>query len=253
MKKQFYVYLLHLPDGMYYVGKGSGSRLSSQRRVYKPLSYQHWFVDSEDEAFRLEDKIWCEMTKRGFEFLNKRRPERYGFVDERSGAKLPEETKLKISESVKRHYANLPEEVKLERNERRKASLKKTWTTISTSKRTQHKTNCRQGQRNRTPQVLQRRSEKFAETVLKRTIEQKEQLSEKLKDTWANLSEEVKQERSRKLSQSLKGRGKKLTFRGQIKTIVEWAEEVGISVEGLRYRLSSGWSLERALTTPNSK
>lgn len=41
-----------------------------------------------------------------------------------------------------------------------------------------------------------------------------------------------------------------LTFRGETKSVVEWAEEVGIPAHTLRQRLHRGWPVERALTTP---
>ncbi len=85
--KRPYVYLLKDKNGSYYVGKGRGSRwmMSRRERGASELRFQH-FCDSEDEAFRLEDKIWCEMVKRGFKMLNRRRPERRGRADERSGS-----------------------------------------------------------------------------------------------------------------------------------------------------------------------
>lgn len=41
-----------------------------------------------------------------------------------------------------------------------------------------------------------------------------------------------------------------LEYNGEIKTMMEWAEQVGIKYATLRYRLKRGWSVERALETP---
>ncbi len=43
---------------------------------------------------------------------------------------------------------------------------------------------------------------------------------------------------------------KYLSFRGRTQTLVEWAEETGLSAGAIRLRLSKGWTIERALTTP---
>lgn len=46
-------------------------------------------------------------------------------------------------------------------------------------------------------------------------------------------------------------RNRRITFRGETKTLTEWSRELGISVETLRYRLSHPkWDLERAFTEP---
>jgi len=39
-----------------------------------------------------------------------------------------------------------------------------------------------------------------------------------------------------------------LEFKGRKQTIAQWAREVGVSKEALRYRLNAGWSAEEALT-----
>jgi hypothetical protein len=41
-----------------------------------------------------------------------------------------------------------------------------------------------------------------------------------------------------------------IEYNGQRKTLKEWADEIGIVRESLKFRLKSGWSIERALTTP---
>ena len=43
-------------------------------------------------------------------------------------------------------------------------------------------------------------------------------------------------------------------FRGEAKTLRQWAQEYGINVDTVRQRMNnSGWSLEKALTTPSNK
>jgi len=41
-----------------------------------------------------------------------------------------------------------------------------------------------------------------------------------------------------------------LTYRGLSQTVTEWAEHIGIKDSTLRGRLTRGWSVEAALTTP---
>jgi hypothetical protein len=41
-----------------------------------------------------------------------------------------------------------------------------------------------------------------------------------------------------------------LTYNGVTRTLIEWAEEVGIKHKTLCERLRHGWSTQRALTTP---
>lgn len=43
---------------------------------------------------------------------------------------------------------------------------------------------------------------------------------------------------------------RKLTFNGQTKIVIEWAEQFGIAYSALTMRLRRGWSVEEALTTP---
>lgn len=42
-------------------------------------------------------------------------------------------------------------------------------------------------------------------------------------------------------------RSRYLTHNGETRTLVEWAEHIGISKNGLAWRLGTGWPLERAL------
>lgn len=47
---------------------------------------------------------------------------------------------------------------------------------------------------------------------------------------------------------------RKITYKGETKTISDWAREYGMSHETLRYRLDvSGWDIEKALTTEVKK
>jgi hypothetical protein len=57
---------------------------------------------------------------------------------------------------------------------------------------------------------------------------------------WATPSQQARNRRSNRL----------LTFNGQTKSLVEWAEELGMQPDTLGRRLKDGWSVERALTTP---
>ncbi len=47
-----------------------------------------------------------------------------------------------------------------------------------------------------------------------------------------------------------KDRNRTIEFRGETKLLSEWAIQLGITRESLRDRIASGWSIERALTTP---
>jgi hypothetical protein len=42
----------------------------------------------------------------------------------------------------------------------------------------------------------------------------------------------------------------KLTYNGKTQCMADWAREMGIRRDTLRYRLQRGWSVEKALTTP---
>jgi uncharacterized Zn-finger protein len=42
----------------------------------------------------------------------------------------------------------------------------------------------------------------------------------------------------------------RLTMGGECLSISEWAERIGITAQSLRSRISAGWSVEKALTTP---
>lgn len=47
-----------------------------------------------------------------------------------------------------------------------------------------------------------------------------------------------------------KNRNRRVEFEGECLTLPEWAARLGLSRESLRDRLATGWSIERALTTP---
>lgn len=55
---------------------------------------------------------------------------------------------------------------------------------------------------------------------------------------------------SEKDRHSQKSNSKYLTLDGQTKTISQWAKHLGMSRQTLHVRLKTGWSVERALTTP---
>jgi hypothetical protein len=54
---------------------------------------------------------------------------------------------------------------------------------------------------------------------------------------WATAKQQARHRRS----------NRKITFRGQTKTVTEWAEEMGVSRAALGYRLNAGWSIRSAL------
>lgn len=56
-----------------------------------------------------------------------------------------------------------------------------------------------------------------------------------------------------KVDAIIRDRAAKLELNGERLTVAEWATKLGISQVSLRWRLSSGWSLERALTEPRGK
>ncbi len=57
---------------------------------------------------------------------------------------------------------------------------------------------------------------------------------------WATTAEQARNRRSCRI----------VTFRGAARPMTDWANEVGISVQLLSYRLRAGWPVERAITTP---
>ncbi len=60
---------------------------------------------------------------------------------------------------------------------------------------------------------------------------------------WATLSQQARNSRGNRL----------LTFQGETKPLVVWAEEYGLSYGTLSSRLWIGWSIEDALTRPVQK
>lgn len=57
---------------------------------------------------------------------------------------------------------------------------------------------------------------------------------------WATPTEQNRNRRS----------NRRVTFRAETLSVVEWSERTGIDARTLASRLNSGWSIERALTTP---
>ena len=54
---------------------------------------------------------------------------------------------------------------------------------------------------------------------------------------------------AREQARNWKHRNRRIAFQGENLLLSEWAERLGFSRESLRDRLSSGWPVERALTT----
>lgn len=57
---------------------------------------------------------------------------------------------------------------------------------------------------------------------------------------WATVREQARNNR----------RNRWLTFDGETRLITEWADRLGIGYMTIHYRLTHGWSVERALSTP---
>ena len=60
---------------------------------------------------------------------------------------------------------------------------------------------------------------------------------------WATAKEQARNQRSNRL----------VLYNGKTQTIADWADELNINPITLRTRLSHGWSVEEALTTPVNK
>ena len=60
---------------------------------------------------------------------------------------------------------------------------------------------------------------------------------------WATIKEQSNNRRSNTF----------LVFRGERKTVSQWAYDIGISRETLYKRLAHGWDVEKTLTTPTRK
>ena len=46
---------------------------------------------------------------------------------------------------------------------------------------------------------------------------------------------------------------KMLEYKGEVRSIPEWAENVGISTECLKQRIKNGWSIEKCIETPSKR
>lgn len=60
---------------------------------------------------------------------------------------------------------------------------------------------------------------------------------------WASIEEQNNNRRSNRL----------LSFQGRSQSLTQWARETGISPASLKSRISLGWDVEKALTTPIDK
>lgn len=57
---------------------------------------------------------------------------------------------------------------------------------------------------------------------------------------WATFQEQAKNKRTNRY----------ITFRGRTLIIADWARELGVSRQALRYRLENNWDVEAIITTP---
>lgn len=55
---------------------------------------------------------------------------------------------------------------------------------------------------------------------------------------------------SKEQARNWKRRNRRITFNGETLLLDEWAARIGLTRESLRDRLKTGWTIERALTTP---
>ena len=53
-----------------------------------------------------------------------------------------------------------------------------------------------------------------------------------------------------KMQENNRSNNRRLFYKGEYKTVSEWAEYLGFNTQTLFTRLQRGWSIERALTTP---
>lgn len=60
---------------------------------------------------------------------------------------------------------------------------------------------------------------------------------------WATMKEQGNNRRNNRF----------LVYDNKIKTITQWAEQIGMTAPGIDGRLKKGWSIEKALTTPSSR
>lgn len=60
---------------------------------------------------------------------------------------------------------------------------------------------------------------------------------------WATLSEQANNTRSSRF----------VEFQNKTQTVSQWAKHLGVSKSLISYRLNSGWSIEKTLTTPSSR
>ena len=68
---------------------------------------------------------------------------------------------------------------------------------------------------------------------------------------WLTPKEQMQHRRARAKKPPIPRRKpKQYEYKGRSKTIKEWAADFGITRETLKHRISFGWSVEKALTTP---
>lgn len=58
---------------------------------------------------------------------------------------------------------------------------------------------------------------------------------------------------SEKEQQNNKRTNRRITYKGETKTLKQWSEKTGINYTTLKERLNNGWSIEKAMCTPVRK
>lgn len=60
---------------------------------------------------------------------------------------------------------------------------------------------------------------------------------------WATAAQQTRNTRRNRL----------ITYNGKTMCVADWASSIGLTFMALHHRINRGWSIERALTTPNTK
>lgn len=107
----YYVYILYKNSNLNwrYVGKGSGGRVSQSKKIRKADRYQIIYrTADENDALRMEDKVYVELKKRNFVMGNGIRPSKCTYPNT-SGYKYTEEQKGHIRQARARDREKIRE------------------------------------------------------------------------------------------------------------------------------------------------